>query len=145
MRRPRSAVWSKVSYIPGSYRRDGAGGRAQTLRGRSRFVLGKLNLPRETTNKPAGGPPVRAGMYKHVQVQQGKGTHLMCKKLAIVALVVAAGAVAYAKCGHKLHTKEASLEAQIQAQEQILASLDDEISKNLRTIAERDVAADDLR
>src|SRR5262249_236865 len=121
------------------------GRRAQTLRSRSRFVPEKLNLPRETTNKPAGGPPVRAGMYKHVQVQQGKGTHLMCKKLAIVAIGVAAGAVAYPKFGHKLNKKEASLEAQIQSQEQILAGLDDEITKNLRLIAERDVEADYLR
>ncbi len=69
----------------------------------------------------------------------------MCKKLAIVALVVAAGAVAYAKFGHKLHKKETSLEGQIQGQEQVLAGLDDEITKHLRQIAERDVEADYLR
>src|SRR5262245_31053667 len=69
----------------------------------------------------------------------------MCKKLAIVALVVAAGAVAYAKFGHRLNKKEKSLETQIQGQEQVLAGLNDEITSHLRQIAERDVEADYLR
>jgi len=69
----------------------------------------------------------------------------MCKKLVLLALVVAAGGFAYAKFGHKLCKKDRSLEAQIHEQEQILSGLDDEISKHLRKIAERDVEADYLR
>jgi len=69
----------------------------------------------------------------------------MCKKLVVLALVAAAGVFVLAKFGHKLSKKEASLETQIHEQEQILASLDGEISKHLRQIAERDVEASYLR
>ena len=56
----------------------------------------------------------------------------MCKKLVVLALVAAVGVFALAKFGHKLSKKDASLETQIHEQEQILASLDGEISKHLR-------------
>lgn len=69
----------------------------------------------------------------------------MCKKLAILALVAAVGVFAYTRFGHKLSKNDRPLETQIHEQEQILASLDDEITKNLRQIAERDVDARYLR
>jgi septal ring factor EnvC (AmiA/AmiB activator) len=68
----------------------------------------------------------------------------MCKKLVVLALVVAAGVFAYTKFSHKFNKKDISLEAQIHEQEQILASLDDEITKHLRQIAEREVDANYL-
>jgi len=69
----------------------------------------------------------------------------MCKKLVVLALVATAGVFAFTRFSHKLCRKDTSLEAQIHEQEQILAGLDDEITRHLRQIAERDVDVSYLR
>jgi len=69
----------------------------------------------------------------------------MFKKLFVVALLVAAGVVAFKKFDFKCCRKDKSLEAQITEQEQVLASLNDEIKQHLHQIAVREVDVKYLR
>ena len=99
-----------------------------------------------TANKPSGKPPSHSGrlLSTRSQPSKGKGFIEMCKKLAVVALLVAAGVLALQRFDIKCCRKAKSPEQQVQDVRDSIAKLAGEKAKLIDAIAVKEVEVQDL-